>query len=120
MNSSSTGIRKMPQIMGAAYVMMGITELVSMRATDRAMSMPQKAMRFGVNGKWFLMSEIPEMHHEYWFTGAKATIRILDDGALEPGVHEVHMYMRHKIPYTGYFGNYLKIDSNCTQMLELK
>ena len=106
---------KYPTYRGA--YLCNIEELV---ITVDGKEVPQKAMRFGVNGKWFLMSEIPEMHHEDWFTGAKATIRILDDGALEPGVHEVHMYMRHKIPYTGYFGNYLKIDSNCTQMLELK
>ena len=34
------------------------------RPQDRAAD-----MRFGVNGKWFLMSQIPELSTEYWFTG---------------------------------------------------
>lgn len=80
---------------------------------------PQENMRFGVNGKWFLMSEISEANKEYWFTGSKAAIRILDDGMLEPGTHKVYMKMIHKIPYTGYFGNYLHITSECTKMLNI-
>lgn len=80
---------------------------------------PNEQIRFGVNGKWFLLSEIPEANKEYWFTGAKATIRVLDDGALTPGEHKVYMRMLHKIPYTGYFGNYLNITSTCTQMLTI-
>lgn len=81
---------------------------------------PNENIRFGVNHKWFLLSEIPEASKEYWFTGSKATIRVLDDGALKPGIHKVFMRMKHKIPYTGYFGNYLEITSTCEQMLELK
>jgi hypothetical protein len=97
-----------------------LCNIEELKITVDGKEIPKEAIRFGVNGKWFLLSEIPEMHKEYWFTGEKATVRVLDDGALEKGCHEVHMYMKHKIPYTGYFGNYLKIDSNCTQMLELK
>lgn len=81
---------------------------------------PNEAIRFGVNNKWFLLSEIPEANKEYWFTGSKATIRVLDDGKLQSGTHKVYMRMKHKIPYTGYFGNYLEITSTCEQMLELE
>lgn len=79
---------------------------------------PNENIRFGVNGKWFLLSEISEANKEYWFTGAKATIRVFDDGALQSGTHKVYMRMVHKIPYTGYFGSYLHITSTCTKMLK--
>lgn len=80
---------------------------------------PKDKLRFGVNGRWYLLEEIPEAYKEYWFTGSKATIRVLDDGELPEGEHKVYMKMIHKIPYTGYFGNYLHITSECTQMLKI-
>lgn len=77
----------------------------------------KKNMRFGVNGKWFLMSQIPDLCYEYWFTGTKAILRVLDENGISDGKHKVDVYLKHKIPYTGYFGNYLIIDSNCTKTL---
>ncbi|MCU6763436.1 Uncharacterised protein [uncultured Roseburia sp.] len=81
---------------------------------------PGDAIRFGVNGKWFFLNEIPECSKEYWFTGTKAVIRVLDENPLNQGEHEVFMKMKHKIPYTGYFGNYLMITSTCTKKLNTK
>jgi len=77
-------------------------------------------MRFGCNNKWFLMSEIPEAYKEYWFTGSKATIRILDENGISSGEHTVKMFMKNKIPYTGYFGNYLVVDSECEKTLSVE
>ena len=80
---------------------------------------PREAIRFGVNQKFFLLSELHEMYKEYWFTGSKAIIRVLDERGLAPGKHQVKMYMKHKIPYTGYFGHYLEIESTCEKSLAL-
>ena len=78
-------------------------------------------MRFGVNGKWFLMSELKEMFKEYWFTTIKASIRVLKDGGLSrTRKHQISVQMDHKIPYTGYFGNYLVIHSDCTKKLPVE
>ena len=80
---------------------------------------PQENIRFGINGKWFLLSAISDIHTEYWPTGTKATIRILDDDGISPGEHKVRMMMKHKIPYTGYFGNYLVLDADCEKILSV-
>lgn len=77
-------------------------------------------MRLGVNGKWFLMSQIPELNTEYWFTGCKAIMRILDENGISDGKHTVKVEMKHKIPYTGYFGNYLVVDSDCEKTLDVE
>ena len=75
-------------------------------------------VRFGINGKWFLLSQIKDIFTEYWFTGEKAVIRILDDQGIAPGEHTVKMHMTHKLPYTGYFGNYLILDADCEKILK--
>ena len=77
-------------------------------------------IRFGVNGKWFFLDELSECSKEYWFTGEKASIRILNEEPLRSGTHEISMKMVHKIPYTGYFGNYLMITSTCKKLLKMK
>ena len=81
---------------------------------------PQEKLRFGVNGKFFLMSEIKDMYKEYWFTGSKAIMRIVDENGIAPGQHTVKMIMTHKIPYTGYFGNYLVLEGTCEKTLSVK
>jgi hypothetical protein len=75
-------------------------------------------MRVGVNGKWFLMEQISELATEYWFTLDKVTMRIMKDGGIASGEHEGKVFMVHKIPYTGYFGNYLVVTSDCTKNLK--
>jgi hypothetical protein len=75
-------------------------------------------MRFGVNGKWFLMHEMNELFREYWFTTTKAKIRVMRDGGLSAGsTHEISVHMEHRIPYVGYFGTYLVVHSDCTKQL---
>jgi hypothetical protein len=81
----------------------------------------QKDMRFSVNGKWFLMNEIKELFREYWFTTAKARIRVMKEGGLSrDGEHTISVHMDHKIPYTGYFGNYLVVHSDSTKTLPVE
>ena len=84
-------------------------------------SIAEDDMRFGVNGKWFLMDEIKELFKEYWFTTAKARIRVMKDGGLNTGKeHMISVHMEHKIPYTGYFGSYLVVHSDCTKQLSVE
>lgn len=67
---------------------------------------------FYLNGKQFLIDELPELFKEYWFISDKAAIRVIDPRGLEAGTHEVRVFMRHRVPYTGYFGEYLVLDSD--------
>ena len=97
-----------------------ICNIQQMRFFVDGKEIDQKKVRFGVNGKWFLMSSIPDVFSEYWTTGSKATVRILDEDGIASGQHSVRMTMKHKIPYTGYFGNYLVLDAECTKTLTVK
>ncbi|MCQ2558315.1 MAG: DUF6379 domain-containing protein [Oscillospiraceae bacterium] len=81
---------------------------------------PEENLRFDVNGKSFLMEEITDQYKEYWFTGAKAALRVIDENGIAPGEHKVKMLMHHKIPYTGYFGTYLELDGTCEKTLTVK
>lgn len=74
-------------------------------------------MYFCVNGKEFLISELKDLFKEYWFVLDKATIKIMQDGGISPGEHTVKVIIRHRIPYTGYFGSYKVMDSECIRTL---
>lgn len=80
---------------------------------------PDENIYFHINGKQCLLSQFKDLYLEYWFILDKAKLLILKNGGLEPGEHEVKITMRHKIPYTGYFGNYLVLDSSDTKVLTL-
>lgn len=75
---------------------------------------------FQLNGKQFLLSEIPECYKEYWFVRDKATVRVIQSGGMEAGGHEVSVYMKHRVPYTGYFGQYLTLISDETRVLAVE
>ena len=75
---------------------------------------------FLLNGKQFLLAEIPECYKEYWFVRDKATVRVIQSGGIAPGEHEVNVYMKHRVPYTGYFGQYLTLISNRTKSLHVE
>jgi len=72
---------------------------------------------FCLNGKQFLLDELPECFKEYWFVREKATVRVMKAGGIESGEHELNAFMKHRIPYTGYFGQYLVLDSDVTDRL---
>ncbi len=72
---------------------------------------------FYLNGKQFLLEELPELFKEYWFISDKATIRVIDPNGIAAGPHEVRVFMRHRVPYTGYFGEYLVLDSDESKTL---
>ena len=82
-------------------------------------TIPESELRFGLNGKQFLISELPELHREYWFVLDKADLTVMREGGAAPGEHEVTVKLRHRIPYTGYFGQYMVLDTQYTRMLSV-
>ena len=44
----------------------------------------------------------------------------MKDGGIAPGKHELNVYMKHRVPYTGYFGQYLVLDSDMTDTLTVQ
>lgn len=81
---------------------------------------PQNKVYFLLNGKQFLLSQLAELYDEYWFVLDKATLRIMDDTVLEQGKkHKVAVSMLHRIPYAGYSGSYLKLNSTDTKLLKV-
>ncbi|RCX09867.1 hypothetical protein DFR58_1336 [Anaerobacterium chartisolvens] len=80
-------------------------------------SIPESDMRFVLNGKEFLVSQLGELSKEHWFVLDTANIVVLRDNGLTEGNHEISVRMVHRIPYTGYFGQYLVLDSVNTKTL---
>lgn len=80
-------------------------------------SVPQSDMRFCINGKEFLVSQLGELSMEHWFVLDTAAIVVMQNNGLSLGEHEVSVRLVHRIPYTGYFGQYLVLDSVCTKTL---
>lgn len=76
---------------------------------------PAERITFHVNGKDFLVEELPQCFKEYWFVREKAEIRVRKKGGIHPGEHRLRVYMKHRVPYTGYFGQYLVLDSDVTE-----
>ena len=44
----------------------------------------------------------------------------MKDGGITPGSHELNVYMKHRVPYTGYFGQYLVLGSDMTDTLTVQ
>jgi hypothetical protein len=80
---------------------------------------PEEDMRFCLNGKEFVISELKDMHREYWFVLADARLRVVGQ-ELSDGEHTVKVTMYHRIPYTGYFGQYLIWDNVGEKTLTVK
>lgn len=78
-----------------------------------------RAVVFILNGKEFLVHELKELFREYWFVLDRATIRVLSDGGLTVGTHTLKVCLKHRIPYTGYFGSYLVLDSICEKTVKV-
>lgn len=80
----------------------------------------KKDIVFMLNGKQFLIDELADCFKEYWFILDYATIRVMKTGGLEAGEHEVGCYIRHRIPYTGYFGEYMVMEADETRRLAVQ
>lgn len=77
----------------------------------------KEKIAFSLNGKEFTISDLPELNHEYWYVMKPATIRVQQIGGIAPGDHTLRVYMKHRVPYTGYFGQYLTLISDRTETL---
>lgn len=69
---------------------------------------------FCLNGKEYTMDELPDLFREYWYVMDPAVIRVVKMGGIAKGRHSVRVYMKHRVPYTGYFGQYLTLTSDRT------
>ncbi len=78
---------------------------------------PKEDVYFCLNNKQFLLDELKDCFKEYWFIRDKAVIQIRKAGGIGKGEHKVKAFMKHRIPYTGYFGEYLVLDSDVTKTL---
>lgn len=76
---------------------------------------PEDLISFCLNGKEFLIEELPECFKEYWFVRDKATVKVRKPGGISKGEHTLRVYMKHRVPYTGYFGEYLVLESDVTE-----
>lgn len=82
---------------------------------------PDESVEFHLNGKQFLLSELPDLFAEYWQITDDAVIRVVDYKGLQPGTkHMVKAHMQHRIPYTGYNGDYGVEISECTKELTVE
>lgn len=82
---------------------------------------PENRIYFNLKNKQFLLNEFKDLYQEYWFILDKAKILILHDGGLQEGSsHKVEIRMKHKVPYTGYFGSYLVLDGDNSKTLMVK
>lgn len=81
---------------------------------------PDGDVEFHLNGKQFLLPELKELFAEYWHIREDAAIRIINYKGLEKGsVHRVKAHMQHRIPYTGYNGDYGVEISECEKELKV-
>lgn len=78
---------------------------------------PDDRIYFHLNGKQCLLSQMKDLYLEYWFILDKARLLVLQDGGLPAGEHKITIEMRHRIPYTGYFGSYLVLEGSDTKTL---
>lgn len=82
---------------------------------------PDDKVWFMLNGKQFLLSELEDLFQEYWWIRDDAVIRVVNlEGLAAGSEHEVHVHMQHRIPYTGYEGEYGVEISDCTKTLTVK
>ena len=82
---------------------------------------PDDQVEFCLNGKQFLLSELADLFAEYWQITEDAVIRVVNYKGLEPGSrHTVKAHMQHRIPYTGYNGDYGVEISECTKELTVE
>lgn len=89
-----------------------LSTIEALEVTVDGNKIPVDDLRMTLNGKQFLVSEIPELCHEYWFVLTPAVITVMAPGGLTAGEHTVSVRMVHRVPYTGYFGQYLTLESN--------
>lgn len=54
---------------------------------------------FEIHGGTFTLAEMPTVVRHRWNYGEKATIKVMKEGGLTPGVHHVEAYAKIRIAY---------------------
>ncbi len=81
---------------------------------------PKKDIVFILNGNQFLLDELAECYKEYWFILNYASVRVMKPGGLSIGDHQIRVYIKHRIPYTGYFGQYMVMEADEQKILQVQ
>lgn len=95
----------------AAYRGQHLSTLESFQVKLDGVPVDRKDIRFCINGKEFLVDQLKELSQEYWFIRDRAVIKVLDGKGLKEG-QRVEVHYTYRLPYTGYFGNYLVQEGN--------
>jgi hypothetical protein len=84
--------------------------------------MPQEAIRFGLNGKEFSISQLKHCRTEFWSLLTPARISVLKMGGLAEGRHNIELTLMLRIPYMSLGGehNYMPLDSGGQKELSVK
>lgn len=77
-------------------------------------------IRFALQGKEYLLSQLADAYKDYWYVMDKAVITVLCDTLPRPGPHALTVFMKHRIPYAGYGGSYLALPSSQTKTLTMQ
>lgn len=82
--------------------------------------MDAESIRFELNGKEHLLSQLADAYKDYWYVMDKAIITVLCDTLPLPGSHELRVDMKHRIPYAGYGGSYLSLPGSQMKTLIIR
>jgi hypothetical protein len=84
--------------------------------------MPQEAIRFGLNGKEFSVSQLKHCRTEFWPLLVPAKISVLKKGGLAEGRHNIEIVLMLRIPYMSLGGvhNYMPLNSSGQKELSVK
>lgn len=82
-----------------------------------------KLVRFCLNGKQFIYSQLSSLISEFWHMLEPATIKVVDLQGLEEGEHDIELTLELRIPYLplpGGNGQFMTLDSSGQKRLEIK
>lgn len=95
-----------------------ISCIESLELTVDGVPVPEQDIRFRLHDKEYLISQMKELFKEHWFVLDTAHLVVMQFGGIHAGRHQVAVRMVHRIPYTGYFGQYLVLESVGSKLLE--
>lgn len=80
-------------------------------------------VRFCLNGKEFIASQLPGLTSEYWFMLDCATIKVIDLIGLDQVENEIDLTLNLRVPYLpipGGKNEYITLNSSGVKRLEMK
>lgn len=83
----------------------------------------KKLVRFCLNGKQLIESQLHSAVTEFWHMLEPATIKVVDLKGLESGLHEIKLNLDIRIPYLplpGLSGEYMTLDSSGQKRMEIE